>query len=160
MKSKIFFQETYYFYKTYNQSFCICILFQLFFVNFYKNFTLVNHIIHLTSDVHYHLKRDHIHGHSPSKFEKNTLYTFFSNLDGDGVPIEIYRKYTYTVLWQILSSSGYSANRSAAEAVSRLTSEAERPQKIILDIGAGTGMVAEEVHAPNQYLPMQSYPYR
>ena len=152
MKSKIFFQETYYFYKTYNQSFCICIFFQLFFVNFYKNFTLVNHIIHLTSDVHadYHLKRDHIHWHSASKFEKNPN----SNLDGDGVPMEIYRKYTYAVLWQILSRSRYSAPRSAAEAVSRLTSEAERPQKIILDIGAGTGMVAEEVHAPHQYLPM------
>lgn len=47
-------------------------------------------------------------------------------------------------------SNGYMAPNSAALAVAKIYPEAERAQKITLDIGAGTGLLAEEVFAtPN-----------
>lgn len=47
-------------------------------------------------------------------------------------------------------SNGYMAPNSAALAVAKIYTEAERAQKITLDIGAGTGLLAEEVFAtPN-----------
>lgn len=48
-------------------------------------------------------------------------------------------------LSQVLTESKYYGPNTAAEAVSKLFKPEERPQKIILDIGAGTGLVAEEV---------------
>lgn len=46
---------------------------------------------------------------------------------------------------QVLTKSEYVAHKTAAESLSKLIKPDERPQKIILDIGAGTGLVAEEV---------------
>lgn len=46
---------------------------------------------------------------------------------------------------QILLGSGYKAPESAAWAVTKLFPEDERSQKVTLDIGAGTGLVADEV---------------
>lgn len=43
------------------------------------------------------------------------------------------------------SEDGYAAPNSAALAVAKIFSEEERAQKITLDIGAGTGLVAEEM---------------
>lgn len=48
-------------------------------------------------------------------------------------------------LSQVLTESKYYGPNTAAEAVSKIFKPEERPQKIILDIGAGTGLVAEEV---------------
>lgn len=48
-------------------------------------------------------------------------------------------------LSQVLTESKYYGPNTAAEAVTKLIKPDERPQKIILDIGAGTGLVAEEV---------------
>lgn len=48
-------------------------------------------------------------------------------------------------LSQVLTESKYYGPNTAAEAVSKIIKPEERPQKIILDIGAGTGLVAEEV---------------
>lgn len=51
---------------------------------------------------------------------------------------------------QVVLSNGYMAPNSAALAVAKIYPEAERAQKITLDIGAGTGLLAEEVFAtPN-----------
>lgn len=44
-------------------------------------------------------------------------------------------------------SNGYMAPNSAALAVAKLYPEEERAEKIGLDIGAGTGLLAEEVLA-------------
>lgn len=46
---------------------------------------------------------------------------------------------------QVLTKSEYVAHRTAAESLAKLIKPDERPQKTILDIGAGTGLVAEEV---------------
>lgn len=46
---------------------------------------------------------------------------------------------------QVLSKSEYVAHKTAAESLAKLIKPDERPQKTILDIGAGTGLVAEEV---------------
>lgn len=48
---------------------------------------------------------------------------------------------------QVVLSNGYMAPNSAALAVAKIYPEAERAQKITLDIGAGTGLLAEEVLA-------------
>ncbi|XP_048766769.2 methyltransferase-like protein 27 [Ostrea edulis] len=47
---------------------------------------------------------------------------------------------------QILLGSGYKAPESAAWAVTKLFPEDERSQKVTLDIGAGTGLVADEMY--------------
>lgn len=49
--------------------------------------------------------------------------------------------------WKIGLVCGYNAPNSAALAVAEIFEEKERPQNITLDIGAGTGLVAEEVFA-------------
>jgi predicted TPR repeat methyltransferase len=46
---------------------------------------------------------------------------------------------------QVLVGSGYKSPESAALAVTKLFPEDERSQKVTLDIGAGTGLVADEV---------------
>lgn len=46
---------------------------------------------------------------------------------------------------QVLTKSEYVAHKTAAESLAELIKPDERPQKTILDIGAGTGLVAEEV---------------
>lgn len=46
---------------------------------------------------------------------------------------------------QVLTKSEYVAHKTAAESLAKLIKPDERPQKTILDIGAGTGLVAEEV---------------
>lgn len=48
-------------------------------------------------------------------------------------------------LSQVLTESNYYGPNTAAEAVSKLIKPDERSEKIILDIGAGTGLVAEKV---------------
>lgn len=50
-------------------------------------------------------------------------------------------------------SNGYMAPNSAALAVAKLYPEEERAEKIGLDIGAGTGLLAEEVLAPTPIPP-------
>ena len=50
--------------------------------------------------------------------------------------------------WQIVLDNGYKAPNSAALAVAKMYPEEERPQKVTLDIGAGTGLLAEEVRDP------------
>lgn len=61
--------------------------------------------------------------------------------------ITIWRFVIRTMYWlsQVLTESKYYGPNTAAEAVSKIFKPEERPQKIILDIGAGTGLVAEEV---------------
>lgn len=59
--------------------------------------------------------------------------------------------YLFDIFWKIGLVSGYMAPNSAALAVAEIFEEKERPQKITLDIGAGTGLVAEEVFAPCQF---------
>ena len=49
---------------------------------------------------------------------------------------------------QIVLDNGYKAPNSAALAVAKIYPEEERPQKVTLDIGAGTGLLAEEVRDP------------
>lgn len=48
-------------------------------------------------------------------------------------------------LSQVLNESKYYGPNTAAAAVSKLIKPDERSDKIIFDIGAGTGLVAEEV---------------
>lgn len=48
-------------------------------------------------------------------------------------------------LSQVLNESKYYGPNTAAAAVSKFFKPNERFEKIILDIGAGTGLVAEEV---------------
>ena len=49
---------------------------------------------------------------------------------------------------QIVLDNGYKAPNSAALAVAKIYPEEERPKKVTLDIGAGTGLLAEEVRDP------------
>ena len=49
---------------------------------------------------------------------------------------------------QIVLDNVYKAPNSAALAVAKIYPEEERPQKVTLDIGAGTGLLAEEVRDP------------
>lgn len=56
----------------------------------------------------------------------------------------------YIYVWplgvlQVLTKSEYVAHITAADSLAKLIKPDERPQKTILDIGAGTGLVAEEV---------------
>ncbi|XP_034332750.2 methyltransferase-like protein 27 [Magallana gigas] len=46
---------------------------------------------------------------------------------------------------KVLTESKYYGPNTATDAVSKIIKPEERPQKIILDIGAGTGLVAEEL---------------
>jgi predicted TPR repeat methyltransferase len=50
-----------------------------------------------------------------------------------------------TFFLQVLAGNGYKSPQSAAVAVTKLFPEDERSQKVVLDIGAGTGLVADEV---------------
>jgi precorrin-6B methylase 2 len=45
----------------------------------------------------------------------------------------------------VIAGNGYKSHQSAAVAVAKVFPEDERSQKVTLDIGAGTGLVAEEV---------------
>jgi predicted TPR repeat methyltransferase len=51
----------------------------------------------------------------------------------------------FVFVLQLHFDNGYKSPQSAALAVTKLFPENERPQKVILDIGAGTGLVADEV---------------
>ena len=55
---------------------------------------------------------------------------------------------------QIVLDNGYKAPNSAALAVAKIYPEEERPQKVTLDIGAGTGLLAEEVRDPPPPTPL------
>ncbi|XP_061195921.1 methyltransferase-like protein 27 [Saccostrea echinata] len=46
---------------------------------------------------------------------------------------------------QVVLDNGYKAPKSCTDAVTKLYPEAERAQKTILDIGAGTGLLADEM---------------
>jgi predicted TPR repeat methyltransferase len=51
----------------------------------------------------------------------------------------------FVFVLQLHFDNGYKSPQSAALAITKLFPEDERPQKVILDIGAGTGLVADEV---------------
>ena len=59
--------------------------------------------------------------------------------------VEQYGDFCCYLILQVVLDNGYKATNSCAEAVAKLFPEKERADKVILDIGAGTGLLSEEV---------------
>lgn len=58
---------------------------------------------------------------------------------------------------QVVLDNGYKAPNSCAEAVSKLFPENDRAGQVTLDIGAGTGLLAEEVSRVTSTLVLNCY---
>lgn len=58
---------------------------------------------------------------------------------------------------QVVLDNGYKAPNSCAEAVSKLFPENDRAGQVTLDIGAGTGLLAEEVSRVTSTLVLKCY---